>query len=379
MKRINIITALFAGLVAFTACESDRDDNPTFVQPADGTFVLNTPALAGSIYDLEYSETLELSCSQPAYGFTAPTIYSVEVSLDETFTNSEELATVYNTALMNVDASEFAVATTNLAVANGKTEADFPYVGNVFVRLNAKVADGLGEITSNVVELPQVKFYFALPPVNIPTELYLVGGFCEWNWDNSPAMVPCYDGTTGTFWRMVYFPANCGWKFNIKTSWDGNECGYDKCAELVDNASAGVTRSDDGNIVVTNEGWYLIVIRSSVSGRDINYVVEVNKPEVWLIGNVTPKADWSELEEGMMFEVPTSADGYFVSPAFANGHAEGSRAYVKVQGFDWWKTEFMVFDGKLEYRGAGGDQDRVPVTAGQKLYINFMSDTGKIE
>ena len=39
----------------------------------------------------------------------------------------------------------------------------------------------------------------------------------------------------------------------------------------------------------------------------------------------------------------------------------------------------MVFDGKLEYRGAGGDQDRVPVTAGQKLYINFTNDTGRIE
>jgi DNA polymerase-3 subunit alpha len=40
---------------------------------------------------------------------------------------------------MNVDASEFAVATTNLAVANGKTEADFPYVGNVFVRVTGKL------------------------------------------------------------------------------------------------------------------------------------------------------------------------------------------------------------------------------------------------
>lgn len=379
MKKLNIFLACLVGLMTFAACESDRDDNPTLVQPADGSFVLNTPAFAGNTYDLEYSKSLELSCSQPDYGFTAATTYSVEVSLDESFASSEVLSTVYTTARMNVDASEFAVAATNLAVAEGMTEDMFPYVGNVYVRVNAKLREGLGEITSNIIELPNVKFYFALPPVKKPTELFLIGGFCDWNWDKAPEMVPCHDGTTGTFWRMVYFPANCGWKFNVKTSWDGNECGYDKCTEIVDNATAGVTRSDDGNIVVTNEGWYLVVVRASVNGRNIDYIVEVNKPEVWLIGNVTPKADWSELEEGMTFEVPTTADGFFVSPAFANGHAEGARAYVKVQGFDWWKTEFMVFDGILEYRAAGPDQARVPVTAGQKLYINFMSDTGKIE
>ena len=40
----------------------------------------------------------------------------------------------------------------------------------------------------------------------------------------------------------------------------------------------------------------------------------------------------------------------------------------------------MVFDGKLEYRGKGGDQEpRVAGVAGQKLYINFTQKTGKIE
>ena len=100
-----------------------------------------------------------------------------------------------------------------------------------------------------------------------------------------------------------------------------------------------------------------------------------------MIGNATGAGDnaWKEMLDGWKFEVPTTANDYFVSPAFAAGHAEGARAYVKIDGFDWWKSEFMVFDGKLEYRGAGGDQDRVPVTAGQKLYINFTNDTGRIE
>ena len=191
MKKLNIFLACLVGLMTFAACESDRDDNPTLVQPADGSFVLNTPAFAGNTYDLEYSKSLELSCSQPDYGFTAATTYSVEVSLDESFASSEVLSTVYTTARMNVDASEFAVAATNLAVAEGMTEDMFPYVGNVYVRVNAKLQEGLGEITSNIIELPNVKFYFALPPVKKPTELFLIGGFCDWNWDKAPEESEC--------------------------------------------------------------------------------------------------------------------------------------------------------------------------------------------
>jgi len=121
----------------------------------------------------------------------------------------------------------------------------------------------------------------------------------------------------------------------------------------------------------------------SVEGRDIKYSVKFNKPQVWLMGTITPNADWKELEEGCMFEVPATADGEFVSPAFTNDVSGdgGARAYVKVPGYDWWKSEFIVgLDGnKISYRGAGGDQDRVDGKAGQKFYLNFSNDTGRIE
>ncbi len=53
--------------------------------------------------------------------------------------------------------------------------------------------------------------------------------------------------------------------------------------------------------------------------------------------------------------------------------------YAKIPGYDWWKSEFMVFDKKIKYRGNGGDQERVNATAGQKLYLNFTSETGEIK
>ena len=76
----NIIKSLVLPLLALvaipmlTACSEDRDSNPT-LQDAT-TFHLNTPAIAQgeSTYDLAKGSTLNLTCSQPDYGYTAPVI-----------------------------------------------------------------------------------------------------------------------------------------------------------------------------------------------------------------------------------------------------------------------------------------------------------------
>lgn len=46
---------------------------------------------------------------------------------------------------------------------------------------------------------------------------------------------------------------------------------------------------------------------------------------------------------------------------------------------DWWRTEFIILNGKIEYRGNDGDQERVQGKAGQKAYLNFSDNTGKVE
>ena len=80
-------------------------------------------------------------------------------------------------------------------------------------------------------------------------------------------------------------------------------------------------------------------------------------------------------------EVPTTADGEFVSPAFAAAASadNGVRVYCPIEGHDPWHSEFMVFEGKIKYRGTGGDQDRVTAQEKKKLYLNFSTDTGRIE
>ena len=46
---------------------------------------------------------------------------------------------------------------------------------------------------------------------------------------------------------------------------------------------------------------------------------------------------------------------------------------------DWWRTEFIILNGKIEYRGNDGDQERIQGKAGQKAYLNFSDNTGKVE
>ena len=384
MKKILKSTLLLiVGLGLFTACSDDNDSNPTVQKPT--TFVLNTPAPTNALIDLANSEVVQLTCSQPDYGFPVRTAYTVDVALSEDMAGATPFGeTFYNTKI-NLDAATLAALLTSMESDKGKTEADFPMQIPVYFRVNACMVDGLNNpidgmaIKSNVVKLGSVRLLYSLPPVTTPEKIYLVGNFCGWNWDKSLEMVPCYDGLN-VFWHMVFIDES-GIKFNTATAWDGGEKGFAGMSSVSGDLAGEIQASNDGNIASSKPGWYLMIVTCSVAGRDIVYDVQFNEPNVWLMGTVTPTGGWDELMDGCKFEVPATADGDFVSPAFANNAADdsGVRAYVKIPGFDWWKSEFMVFDKKIVYRAAGGDQDRVGGAAGQRLYLNFTSETGEIK
>ncbi len=376
---------MLCGLCLFTACSDDNDSNPVITEPTE--FVLNAPANANNQLDLASSETITLTCSQPNYGFPAATTYNVYVATEADMSDAQLMEINAKAPKLELDAAVLASTLTTMMLEKGKTEEDFPMTMPIYFQAEAVITATTGaayeasRIKSNVVSLNNVALEFSLPPVELPAELYIVGNFCGWNWDNAVTTAPVYEAKH-IQWHMVYID-DSGIKFNTATAWDGGEVGFagitvDPESELGDEIIDG-----GGNIASSKPGWYLMIITMSVEGRDIKYSVKFNKPQVWLMGTITPNADWKELEEGCMFEVPATADGEFVSPAFTNDVSGdgGARAYVKVPGYDWWKSEFIVgLDGnKISYRGAGGDQDRVDGKAGQKFYLNFSNDTGRIE
>lgn len=384
MKNI-IKSALLVvmSLTLMTACSDDNDSNPSIQTPTE--FKLNTPALVNTPIDLANSSKIMLTCSQPNYGYTASVQYTVQVATDENMTDAVELSETSTSAKVAIDAASLASALTNIYVEKGKTEADFPMDVKAYFRLKANIVTSNGnvvegtEILSNVVSLNNIHLLFSLPPVNLPSNVYVVGNFCDWKWDNCFDMVQVY-GTDNTFWRLVYID-DSGIKLNSAAAWNGSEVGY-----------AGITVSGDckddiidngGNIASKNPGWYLVIVTTSVVNREIHYDVQFNKPTIWLIGPAAGSTDYAEEAEGWSFTVPTTKDGDFVSPAFAGsvpgGDGDGVRMYVKVPGHDWWHSEFVVLSDKIEYRATGGDQARAAGSAGQKVYLNFSKGTGEIK
>lgn len=392
-KILKSALLLICAVCFFTACSDDNDENPVVKSPT--TFHLNTPALAANgIYDLTHSKSIELTCSQPDYGYPAVTRYTVEVATSADMSDARALSGSYTTAKIEVDAAELASTLTELYLAKGMSEHQFPLTAPVYIRVKAvqttadnKEIEGTA-ITSNTIELSKVYFAFSLPPVTVPEKLYLVGSFNKWSWDNALEMIPV-NGSPNIFWHLVYLDGegnSAGVKFNSDKVWNKNAAGFEKITINPASDNAADIINAKGNIGSSKPGWYLMIVECTVVGRDIKYNVTFNKPNVYLQGVCTAAGGWDLIPDNL-FSVPATADGEFVSPAIGNavsggpsGSDPGVRICVKIPNADWWKSEFIVYDKKIAYRGNGGDQTpRVAGAVGQKVYLNFTKETGEIK
>ena len=380
MKKIYNIIILMTLFGFFWSCQDD--DKVVLQQPT--SFVLNTPKYASGIYDLKNTESIEFTTSQPDYGFTAAAIYRVEVSLSQDFNDYVTLSGSHNTAKFTIDAADLAL--TLVGMHEVTEEADYPADPHpLYVRLSSRLNEkDAGKVYSNVITLPQVKGFFALDPVLMPENMYMIGNVAgDWNWDNATEMIPVW-GTPGKFWAMQYLGQtsdgdNANIKFNTEKDWNDSEFGFGG-ATINANGTADPGASDaDGNIGINNPGWYIVVVTTSIEGREFEYAVDFYPPNVQLQGE-TAGDNWDTTDEKYRFSIPElslGADAPFISPAFTN--TGKVRASIKLPGHEWWHTEFIVLNGKFEARGDGDDQEPVIGDAGKKLYINFTTKTGKIE
>ena len=198
----------------------------------------------------------------------------------------------------------------------------------------------------------------------VKPDLYMTGD--KYGWGNTwLPMVPCY-GSNEDFWTIIYLHEGEMFKSAPQAAW-GDDFGGQ--AEINDVAGANITVDGSNNLVCGKAGWYLLYINNG-SSRKFN----VLPADVYLMGNTA--GEWN-INPEHKFTVPATEDGQFVSPTFV---ADGElRMCVNIDGFDWWKTEFIIADGKIDYRGRGGDQARLNVGAGQKAYLNFTTNTGEVK
>ena len=192
-----------------------------------------------------------------------------------------------------------------------------------------------------------------------PENMYMIGAqWGNWSWDDAGVaeLVPVY-GAPGYFWITRYFQAGGEFKFCAVKAWNG---------DFGDNGN---------NIKIDDAGFYTIL----VNGNDNTF--EIKPAEVYGIGNAVFAGGWDFdsavkfQEEGEKLVITTTGAGELrlaskVTPSAAIEGVTTPNGWI-----DWWKTEFIFFDGKIAYRGAGGDQERVQVEAGQKITIDFNAGT----
>ena len=117
--------------------------------------------------------------------------------------------------------------------------------------------------------------------------------------------------------------------------------------------------------------------------RNVYYIgnLEMAKIVAGIIGAVAG-GSW---KEDNFFATPTD-QSVWESPTFTGGGE--LRAYVKIPGIDWWRTEFTLYKGNVYWRTVDipsnwaenvGPDYSVSVSAGQKLYVDFDYMTGEVK
>lgn len=360
-------------LVLVTSCEKDMDSNPTFHENTTG-FVLNMPAnAANNVLDLLTTDQLTFTTSQPDYGgIPLSTNYDVEISFED-FSAEEPVYKVVassTSATIKVSGSRLNDAViTMFQDANEGVTYPSNEVKDLYVRLHANVNGmELGSCYSNVIKIQVIATYQA-PSITLPENIFIAGSSIGKPWKTWKPFVGVY-GLEGNYFTVVYIPDGGAFKWGTYAEqW----LGYADVNVYNDEAGAGLS-DDGGNIKVANGGWYTLCFKAKINGEAIDYTLNVYKAAFYITGN----ANAGGFDTPSEMTAPTDDSGVWVSPEFAGGGE--MRAYTQVGTFDWWRTEFTLFNGELFWRAVdipnnwaenvGADYSVTP-NAGQKLYLTI--------
>jgi hypothetical protein len=213
------------------------------------------------------------------------------------------------------------------------------------------------------------------PLPEYPEAMYLVGDATAYGWgtpgENAEAIMHKAAGgapSEGIFWKIAHLEGGVGFKLSA-AGWTEPNLGFGQVDEY---DTEGVAVSDtEGNFSIAESGMYIIVLNL----RDEMTKVSIKEAAVYGIGDAF--GSWDAGVEANKFTVDNTAKT-LVSPALpasANIRMYADHSWIP----DWWNAEFNVFDGVIEYRNDGGDQEAVPGTAGQVITLHFDDNTGTIE
>nr|WP_321451140.1 SusF/SusE family outer membrane protein [uncultured Carboxylicivirga sp.] len=206
-----------------------------------------------------------------------------------------------------------------------------------------------------------------------PAHMYMIGASIGgWTWgENDIEMIPVHSNPH-LFWRIVWIEKgvqDAGLKFSEEQAW-GKDFGVS--GEAVDGVYA---KGSDNVPDVYESGYYMVVVNLREE------TIEITTPSINGIGGVFGDENWNG---GIAFTVD-NANKVITSPAFTgNGELRMYATALTMTNkdgdlVDWWQAEFIALNDVIEYRGVGDDQERLNVTAGQSISLDFINGTGTLQ
>lgn len=219
------------------------------------------------------------------------------------------------------------------------------------------------------------------PLPEYPENLYMIGNALNnadsdndgtpdgWQWALTDApMIPTHSHPY-MFWKIVWLNAGGEFKFAPTKQW-GQDFGKDG-----DISADSVYSKGTANIPsLSTSGYYMVVVDLKENK------ISIADPKVNLYGAVL-STDWSVRA---LFTVDNANEIITLTKTLLAGEVRmhASHKWFPLQtpqAVDWWQAEFNVYNNLIEFRGAGGDQAKVNVDAGDyKIDLNFKTGAGSI-
>lgn len=357
-------------------------DATGFTVAKDGLYmiILNKKELQATILSADYGvigdatpggwdhETLltDISFNESEYTVTFKGIASLtKASMKMRFHDSWGVDIPYNGGMVKVKTDEGSQMDNDNDVSLSSSSINLKAGGK-----NIAVGEGATYDITFVYNLRTTTFSISVIQGEIiepeyPDNIYMIGAdFGDWSWDSPDIveLIPVHGKEVYSFWTIKYLTAGNGFKFASAKGWDGS---FGVLGEV-----EGVTTDNDGNARVAESGLYMIYIDM------VNEKMVIEKPQVSGMGDAF--GGWT------MGQYPFTIDagGKLMSITTLNAgdlRICTTSSLAQEANIDWWKMEFIILNGKIEYRGQGNDQTRVPVTAGKVVTLNFQNNTGTIQ
>ena len=297
MKKIlSLALMVLGGFALLTSCSTDNDSNPTIKSPTK--FSINESPLANQYIQLAQDNNVNLTWSQPDYGYNAFATYQIQVGLVDNgqvkwFEKDGQpkfLATTYTVCNANISGEEIAEAL--CAIDGFKYAEDYVDMGyrevalRVYASINTSMKEeiaGTGILSENYVTFKHMAAYNA---VKSPAYIYLVGNVTDWQTPNAGnaehyAQFRLFENDneigSNVYHGTFDLPAGAQFRFyKALTGWDADSMGPQVDDSGVESAfENGVF---EGSILTNKaKGTWLF---STFEGGNVTMTVDLNQNKV---------------------------------------------------------------------------------------------------